>query len=224
MSGSTAGSADQTGQTSSAGDLTSADLRRLWPDLLESIKARKRTTHALLMSANVLGVQASTLTLGINSSGLMRRLSEDINTEIIRAALSEKLGVSWQVKVVVDTGNIEQDMAEAPAETSAEPPQDPAPSPSGPSVAVTADRSAVSGTPPDRLPNATKVSRPAARGSAGAADRDGGAEDTTDLGEPVGAGSHGTTEDSEQAMLKLLRSELGAAPIDPDRRPGVSTA
>ena len=91
-----------------AGELTVVDLRRLWPDILESIKARKRTTHALLMSANVLAVEGSVLKLGINSSGLMRRLSEEMNTEVIRAALFDKLGVNWQVQTVVDAGEEQQ--------------------------------------------------------------------------------------------------------------------
>ena len=92
------------------GGLTVVDLRRLWPDLLEAIKERKRTTAALLMSANVLAVEGSVLKLGINSSGLMRRLSEEMNTEIIRAALRDKLGVDWQVETVVDVGEEQQSL------------------------------------------------------------------------------------------------------------------
>jgi len=108
-----------------SGDLTVVDLRRLWPDLLEAIKDRKRTTAALLMSANVLAVEGSVLKLGINSSGLMRRLSEEMNTEIIRAALREKLGVDWQVQTVVDAGEEQQSLigvgaASALSETSHE--------------------------------------------------------------------------------------------------------
>ncbi len=92
------------------GDLTVVDLRRLWPDILEAIKERKRTTAALLMSASVLGVEGSVLKLGINSSGLMRRLSEEMNTEIIRAALLDKLGVDWQVQTIVDVGQEQQSL------------------------------------------------------------------------------------------------------------------
>ncbi|MDQ4039769.1 MAG: DNA polymerase III subunit gamma and tau [Actinomycetota bacterium] len=93
-----------------SGALTVVDLRRLWPDLLDAIKERKRTTAALLMSANVLAVEGSMLKLGINSSGLMRRLSEDMNTEIIRAALRDRLGVDWQVETVVDAGEEQQSL------------------------------------------------------------------------------------------------------------------
>ncbi len=95
------------------GDLTVVDLRRLWPDILDAIKERKRTTAALLMSANVLAVEGSVLKLGINSSGLMRRLSEEMNTEIIRAALRDKLGVDWQVQTVVDAGEEQQTLTVA---------------------------------------------------------------------------------------------------------------
>ncbi|MDQ3475082.1 MAG: DNA polymerase III subunit gamma/tau, partial [Actinomycetota bacterium] len=92
------------------GDLTVVDLRRLWPDILDAIKERKRTTAALLMSANVLAVEGSVLKLGINSSGLMRRLSEEMNTEIIRAALRDLLGVDWQVQTIVDAGEEQQSL------------------------------------------------------------------------------------------------------------------
>ena len=92
------------------GDLSVVDLRRLWPDVLDAIKERKRTTAALLMSANVLAVEGSVLKLGINSSGLMRRLSEEMNTEIICAALRDKLGVDWQVQTIVDAGEEQQSL------------------------------------------------------------------------------------------------------------------
>jgi DNA polymerase-3 subunit gamma/tau len=68
------------------------------------------------MSASVLAVEGSVLKLGINSSGLMRRLSEDMNTEIIRAALRDKLGVDWQVQTVVDAGEEQQTLTVAGAE------------------------------------------------------------------------------------------------------------
>ncbi|MBA3294656.1 MAG: DNA polymerase III subunit gamma/tau, partial [Geodermatophilaceae bacterium] len=97
------------------GDLTVVDLRRLWPDILDAIKERKRTTAALLMSANVLAVEGAVLKLGINSSGLMRRLSEEMNTEIIRAALRDRLGVDWQVQTIVDTGEEQQSLTVAGA-------------------------------------------------------------------------------------------------------------
>lgn len=50
------------------------------------------------------------LKLGINSSGLMRRLSEEMNTEIIRAALLDELGVNWQVQTIVDAGEEQQSL------------------------------------------------------------------------------------------------------------------
>ncbi|MDQ3504790.1 MAG: DNA polymerase III subunit gamma/tau, partial [Actinomycetota bacterium] len=102
--------AEPTRAPAPTGELTVVDLRRLWPDILEAIKERKRTTAALLMSASVLGVEGSVLKLGINSSGLMRRLSEEMNTEIIRAALLDKLGVDWQVQTIVDVGQEQQSL------------------------------------------------------------------------------------------------------------------
>ena len=40
----------------------------------------------------------------------MRRLSEEMNTEIIRAALRDLLGVDWQVQTIVDAGEEQQSL------------------------------------------------------------------------------------------------------------------
>ena len=150
------------------GDLTVVDLRRLWPDILDAIKERKRTTAALLMSANVLAVEGSVLKLGINSSGLMRRLSEDMNTEIIRAALRDKLGVDWQVQTIVDAGEEQQSLP----------------------VAAT---------------GGTVIADPFP------------VEASEEVGEPVDPSGVTEPVDSEQAVLSLLRDELGAQPVEGQR-------
>jgi DNA polymerase III subunit gamma/tau len=91
----------QSGQTGTAA-LDAAGVRRIWPEVLEAVKRRRRTTHALLMNASVAEVGGGVVTLAISSEPLSRLLADDVNTECVRAALRDVLGVDWQVRVVVD--------------------------------------------------------------------------------------------------------------------------
>lgn len=86
----------------SGGVMDAAAVRRIWPEVLEVVKQRRRTTHALLVNATVSAVEADTLVLSITSAPLSRLLTEDINLEHIRAALHQVVGGDWKVRCVVD--------------------------------------------------------------------------------------------------------------------------
>jgi DNA polymerase III subunit gamma/tau len=79
-------------------------VRRIWPDVLEAVKRRRRTTHALLMNVSVQSVEGGMLTLAISSEPLSRLLGEEINLDNVRGAVRDVLGVDWRVRVVVDGG------------------------------------------------------------------------------------------------------------------------
>ncbi|SDO85431.1 DNA polymerase III, tau subunit [Klenkia soli] len=85
------------------GELTTADVRRIWPELMGVVKRHKRTTEALLKNAQVHDLTAGVLTLSTTSPALSRRLGDDLNKDVIREALNELLGVRWRVATVVDT-------------------------------------------------------------------------------------------------------------------------
>jgi DNA polymerase III subunit gamma/tau len=85
-----------------AGPLDVAGVRRIWPDVLDAVKRRRRTTHALLMNASVQGIDGGVLTLSISSLPLSRLLGEEVNLDCVRGAVRDVLGVDWQVRVVVD--------------------------------------------------------------------------------------------------------------------------
>jgi DNA polymerase-3 subunit gamma/tau len=84
------------------GDLTTSDVRRVWPELLAVVKRHKRTTEALLKNAQVHQLHNGVLTLATSSPALARRLGDDLNKDVIREALNELLGVRWRVDAVVE--------------------------------------------------------------------------------------------------------------------------
>jgi DNA polymerase-3 subunit gamma/tau len=84
------------------GELTTTDVRRMWPELLAVVKRHKRTTEALLKNAQVHQLSNGVLTLATSSPALARRLGDDLNKDVIREALNELLGVRWRVDAVVE--------------------------------------------------------------------------------------------------------------------------
>jgi DNA polymerase-3 subunit gamma/tau len=84
------------------GELTTTDVRRMWPELLSVVKRHKRTTEALLKNAQVHQLSNGVLTLATSSPALARRLGDDLNKDVIREALNELLGVRWRVDAVVE--------------------------------------------------------------------------------------------------------------------------
>jgi DNA polymerase-3 subunit gamma/tau len=89
-------------EQASDGELTTADVRRVWPELLAVVKRHKRTTEALLKNAQVHQLANSVLMLTTSSPALARRLGDDLNKDVIREALNELLGVRWRVEAVVE--------------------------------------------------------------------------------------------------------------------------
>ena len=86
------------------GALDAAAVRRIWPEVLDAAKRRSRTTHALLMNVSVHSVDQGVLTLTISSIPLSRILAQEVNTEVVRGALRDVLGVDWRLQVRVDGG------------------------------------------------------------------------------------------------------------------------
>jgi DNA polymerase-3 subunit gamma/tau len=79
-----------------------AAVRRAWPEVLDAVKRRRRTTHALLMNVSVHSVDDDMLTLTISSLPLSRLLADEVNLDCVRGAVRDVLGAQWQVRVVVD--------------------------------------------------------------------------------------------------------------------------
>jgi DNA polymerase-3 subunit gamma/tau len=73
-------------------------VRRVWTEILAAAKRQRRTTQVLLESATVAGVDGATLLLTMPSAALARRVLETGNSEVLRDALREVLGVDWRIR------------------------------------------------------------------------------------------------------------------------------
>ncbi len=95
--------------------LDATAVRRLWPEVADAVRARNRSTHALLSHAQVVEVSGRTLRLSITTGPLARLFESGINPDVLREALREVLGVDWQLQVVVAGAPAAAATAAAPA-------------------------------------------------------------------------------------------------------------
>ena len=70
----------------------------MWPEVLTAVQRQRRTTQILLESATVVGVDAGVLQVAMPSAGMARRVLEPANSDLLRAALKELLGVDWTIR------------------------------------------------------------------------------------------------------------------------------
>jgi DNA polymerase III subunit gamma/tau len=91
--------------TPAGSTLTLVDVRRLWPDIVEATKQRRRLTWIYLtQQAQVVGVDERTLTLGFTNAGARDSFDAGGSAEIVRQAAIDVVGHDWQVETIVDPG------------------------------------------------------------------------------------------------------------------------
>ena len=85
------------------GTVDIAGLRRLWPDVIEDVKKRRRLTWSLLSaSAQVLAMDDSAITIAIVNSGARDSFLRSASDEILRQSFIDVVGVDRKIEVVVD--------------------------------------------------------------------------------------------------------------------------
>ncbi|MER5184344.1 DNA polymerase III subunit gamma and tau [Streptomyces sp. NPDC002896] len=92
-------------QTASPGQPASGGLdpRVLWPNILESVKNRRRFTWILLsQNAQVAGFDGTTLQLGFVNAGARDNFASSGSEDVLRQALAEQFNVQWKVEAIVD--------------------------------------------------------------------------------------------------------------------------
>ncbi len=77
-------------------------VRRLWADVLDAVKAKSRTAHALMMSSVIEGLSGSTLTISFQPPLLAQRFAGDVSDTVV-VALNEVVGVEFKV-ATMDSG------------------------------------------------------------------------------------------------------------------------
>ncbi|MEV5161559.1 DNA polymerase III subunit gamma and tau [Streptomyces sp. NPDC053728] len=80
-----------------------AQVRTMWPDILEAVKNRRRFTWILLsQNAQVTGFDGSTLQIGFLNAGARDTFSSSGSEEVLKQALAEQFNAKWRVESVVD--------------------------------------------------------------------------------------------------------------------------
>ncbi len=77
-----------------------ATLRQHWPQVLAVVRTMSRSTEALLTGASVHSVEGNMVVLTHPAQPLVRRLSEQRNTECIARALTQVVSGEWTVRCV----------------------------------------------------------------------------------------------------------------------------
>jgi DNA polymerase-3 subunit gamma/tau len=103
-----------------AGEPNAAAVRSMWTTVRDKVRQRSRTTEVMLAGAIVRAVDGDTLVLSHESAPLAKRLVEQRNSDVIRDALKDALGVDWKIRC---------DVASAAAASSTPEPESVAPSP-----------------------------------------------------------------------------------------------
>jgi DNA polymerase-3 subunit gamma/tau len=85
------------------GSLGIADVRRLWPGVLDRVKELRRFTWVMLsQNAQVVSLEDDTLTLALVNAGARDSFVSSKSHEFVQQALHDVLGVTWRIDHIVD--------------------------------------------------------------------------------------------------------------------------
>jgi DNA polymerase III subunit gamma/tau len=214
------------------GGLTLVDVRRLWPDIVEATKLRRRVAWMhLTQNSQVIGVEGNTLVLGFNNAGARDSFVNGGCDEILRQAAIDVVGMDWKVDAIVDPGarpDASSPSGSAPASSggpttaSATAPVEapptvadaPAPPPEAP------DDSAPEPTPPSARQAARPADPDAVAAARGAISRTRPNQSAEDPRASADADAHPDDPDADAGGVdttELLQRELGAQVIEETR-------
>ncbi len=204
--------------------LSLADVRRIWPDLLEQVKKMRRFTWILLsQNAQVIGVDATSLTVGFKTAGARDSFVGGGSEEILRQAAIDMIGADWQIEVAVDPSAqpgqetaprvtrpaVEQTTLPEPAEES-----DQCPAPTAPPSWAARRRARRSG---ERAPAKKAASAETIAAARAKTSTRGGDQPASSKGADLDADAHRddpASEDNGLDSTQLLERELGATVIE----------
>ncbi|GAA2083487.1 hypothetical protein GCM10009725_17440 [Aeromicrobium tamlense] len=105
------------------GQLTTADVRRMWPQVLERVQQLRRFTWVMLsQNAQVAALDGSTLTLALVNTGARDSFVKSGSDQIVQQALSDVMAVQWRIEAIVDPSATPTGTAPAPAVSAPSPP------------------------------------------------------------------------------------------------------
>ncbi|MEH3034073.1 MAG: DNA polymerase III subunit gamma and tau [Aeromicrobium erythreum] len=91
------------GAAAAAGGFGIADVRRIWPEVLDVVKDLRRFTWIMLsQNAQVVGVEGSTLTLALVNAGARDSFMNSGSAGYVQQALERVVGGQWRIEAIVD--------------------------------------------------------------------------------------------------------------------------
>ncbi|MFE5614956.1 DNA polymerase III subunit gamma and tau [Streptomyces sp. NPDC056524] len=88
-----------------AGDLAqgAAQVRNMWPSILDAVKNKRRFTWILLsQNAQVAGFDGTTLQLGFLNAGARDNFASSGSEDVLRQVLADQFNVQWKIEAIVD--------------------------------------------------------------------------------------------------------------------------
>ncbi|MER5501947.1 DNA polymerase III subunit gamma and tau [Streptomyces sp. NPDC002466] len=80
-----------------------AQVRNMWPDILEAVKNRRRFTWILLsQNAQVTGFDGTTLQIGFLNAGARDNFAGSGSEDVLKQALAERFNAQWKIEAIVD--------------------------------------------------------------------------------------------------------------------------
>jgi DNA polymerase III subunit gamma/tau len=93
----------QAAQRETQAGLSVTDVRRLWPEVLEEVKGKRRFTWILLsQNAQVAELRNGTLLLGMSNAGARDSFARSGNEDVLREAMVVVMGADFAVETMVD--------------------------------------------------------------------------------------------------------------------------
>ena len=104
----------KSGTIKPSGTIDITALRRMWPEVIENVKKRRRLTWSLLStSAQILALDDETITVGIVNAGARDSFMRSESDVILSDAFEEVTGVRRKIAATVDSSVVTTTMARA---------------------------------------------------------------------------------------------------------------
>jgi DNA polymerase-3 subunit gamma/tau len=130
--------ADSEKQEARGPGLTVTDVRRLWPEVLEEVKGKRRFTWILLsQNAQVTEIRNGTLLLAMSNAGARDSFARSGNEDVLREAMVVVMGADFAIETMVDPSAAQSPAAPRTVQNTDRPPVTPATTANSPKIRAT---------------------------------------------------------------------------------------
>jgi DNA polymerase-3 subunit gamma/tau len=129
----------QAAQTETQVGLSVTDVRRLWPEVLEEVKGKRRFTWILVsQNAQVAELRNGTLLLAMSNAGARDSFSRGGSEDVLREAMVVVMGADFAIETMIDPSAAPNTAAQPRSQSPATPPPPaPGPAPNSPKIRAT---------------------------------------------------------------------------------------